>query len=151
MDETTHGLSDKVLDRAFVLEFWNIDLAGYPCWGNSKLETVEIDRVKKLLQRLMEVLAPARLHFGWRVVDDVLGYLTQVAEMKEIVSFEDPLDDVVYAKILPKLRGEDSKRFSEALKGCQVVLGEFGLKRSESKIKELQNDLKTTGSARFWR
>ena len=30
MDETTHGISDKVLDRAFTLEFWNIDLDSYP-------------------------------------------------------------------------------------------------------------------------
>ena len=30
MDETTHGLSDKVLDRAFVLEFWAVNLDSYP-------------------------------------------------------------------------------------------------------------------------
>ena len=26
MDETTHGISDKVLDRAFTIEFWDVDL-----------------------------------------------------------------------------------------------------------------------------
>lgn len=29
MDETTHPFSDKVLDRAFTLEFWDVDLKGY--------------------------------------------------------------------------------------------------------------------------
>ncbi|MES9887332.1 MAG: hypothetical protein ABW140_11005, partial [Candidatus Sedimenticola sp. 6PFRAG1] len=32
MDETTHGISDKVLDRAFTLEFWDVDLDEYPGW-----------------------------------------------------------------------------------------------------------------------
>ena len=36
MDETTHGLSDKVLDRAFVHEFWDIDLTSHPRWGDAK-------------------------------------------------------------------------------------------------------------------
>lgn len=30
MDETTHGLSDKVLDRAAVIEFWDIDVESFP-------------------------------------------------------------------------------------------------------------------------
>ena len=29
MDETTHPFSDKVLDRAFTLEFWDVDLKTY--------------------------------------------------------------------------------------------------------------------------
>ena len=37
MDETTHALSDKVLDRAFTLEFWDIDLDDYPGWGKHNL------------------------------------------------------------------------------------------------------------------
>ena len=37
MDETTLGLSDKVLDRAFVLEFWEIDIAKWPGWDTTSL------------------------------------------------------------------------------------------------------------------
>ncbi len=29
MDETTHPFSDKVLDRAYTLEFWDVDLEGW--------------------------------------------------------------------------------------------------------------------------
>ena len=32
MDETTHGLADKILDRAFTLEFWEIDVDKWPDW-----------------------------------------------------------------------------------------------------------------------
>ena len=34
MDETTMGLSDKVLDRAFTLEFWDIDVDNWPGWDS---------------------------------------------------------------------------------------------------------------------
>src|SRR4030095_11193704 len=73
MDETTHGLSDKILDRAFTLEFWDIQLAAYPRWASSTLPQEEAFRVRTLLGELMKALAPARLHFGWRTVDDVLN------------------------------------------------------------------------------
>ena len=46
MDETTHGLSDKILDRAFVLEFWEVDLAAYPRWGSRALAVPEEGRAR---------------------------------------------------------------------------------------------------------
>lgn len=61
------------------------------------------------------------------------------------------LDGVVYAKVLPKLRGEDSPRFRQALDGCEAVLTGFDLSASRKKVAELRQDLATTGSARFWR
>jgi MoxR-like ATPase len=151
MDETTHGLSDKVLDRAFVQEFWEIDLALYPRWDRPQLDAGQKQHVRELLEAMMAALSPARLHFGWRVVDDILDYLAQTSAMVGILDFEQALDDVVYSKVLPKLRGEDSERLREALKGCQGALETFHLPRAKRKLDELRNDLKSTGSARFWR
>jgi MoxR-like ATPase len=151
MDETTHGLSDKVLDRAFVQEFWDIDLAVYPRWERPQLDASQQHCVRELLEALMVALTPARLHFGWRVVDDILDYLTQTSAMAGILDFDQALDHVTYSKILPKLRGEDSERLREALKGCHGALEKFHLPRAKRKLDELRNDLKTTGSARFWR
>jgi hypothetical protein len=151
MDETTHGLSDKVLDRAFVLEFWEVDLAAYPRWGQRSIMAVHEARARELLSALMRALAPARLHFGWRVVDDVLDFIERTSPIGNELSFEEALDAVVYAKVLPKLRGEDAPRFREALAKSEVVLGMFGLEQSKAKVAELQRDLEATGSARFWR
>jgi len=151
MDETTHGLSDKVLDRAFVLEFWEIDLAGHPRWGRGDLDRDREARVRGLFQALMAALSPARLHFGWRVVDDVFDYLIQAESMNGILSFDLALDDAISAKVLPKLRGEDSARFRESLEGCHRAFTEFNLPRAKRKVEELQSDLKTMGSARYWR
>ena len=36
MDETTMGISDKVLDRAFTLEFWDIDVDAWPGWDEAE-------------------------------------------------------------------------------------------------------------------
>jgi hypothetical protein len=151
MDETTHGLSDKVLDRAFVHEFWDIDLTAYPRWGTRKIAPATEQRTRELLAALINGLSPARLHFGWRVVDDVLDFLDCAIASGAQLSIEAALDSVIIAKVLPKLRGEDSARLRESLRACEEALSIAGLEVSRAKVGELRRDLETTGSARFWR
>ncbi len=151
MDETTHGISDKVLDRAFTIEFWDVDLEAYPRWGKRDLSGEQEDEVRLLLTDLMASLRPTRLHFGWRVVDDVLDYTNHVMADGGAINLATVLDDVVYAKVLPKLRGEDSPRFRDALKQSSEVLNRHRLENCVRKVKELSDDLDSTGSARFWR
>ena len=151
MDETTHGISDKVLDRAFTIEFWDVDLKAYPHWGMRDHTKVHEDEVRLLLTDLMKSLRPARLHFGWRVVDDVLDYMDRVLAENSSLDSVVVLDDVVYAKVLPKLRGDDAPRFREALRTSEEVLNKHSLKNCVRKVKELSDDLESTGSARFWR
>ena len=152
MDETTHGISDKVLDRAFTIEFWDVDLTEYPRWGERSLDAEHERKARALLEDLMDSLRPARLHFGWRVVDDVLDYMARVTGDDGPAAPAAILDDVVYAKVLPKLRGaDDSDRFGQALDQCAQVLAKHGLKECRHKVLDLKADLESTGSARFWR
>jgi 5-methylcytosine-specific restriction enzyme B len=151
MDETTHGLSDKVLDRAFVLEHWDIDLDEYPRWNTRLLGEPQEHAARTVLEELMTALTPARLHFGYRVVDAVLDYVAHVTADGSEVPFDDALDFAIYAKVLPKLRGEDSTRLRSALENCEKVLKDRGLKKGCAKVAELRFDLQATGSARFWR
>lgn len=151
MDETTHGLSDKVLDRAFVLEHWDVDLDGYPRWSRPGLESAQVQKARAVLADLMAALSPVRLHFGYRVVDTVFDYLVRITADGSGVAFHEALDFVVYAKVLPKLRGEDSSRLRAALETCEGCLEKHALTRSRSKVQELRADLHATGSARFWR
>lgn len=148
MDETTHGLSDKVLDRAYTLEFWNIDVARFPGWSTSNLRPELLETARVVLAGLIDALAPVRLHFGWRTIDDVLGLLAFHAQLDTGVG---ALDDVIYAKVLPKLRGELSAKFQRALADTEKVLHDHGLARCKDKVKSLQEDLALTGSCRFWR
>jgi len=147
MDETTHGLSDKVLDRAFTLEFWKINVETFPKWSTLEGEDLRA-KVKTVLGKIMEALEPVRLHFGWRTIDDVVSYLAFAQHMG--VGADKALDDVLYAKVLPKLRGEHSERFAKALVQTQEICREFKLTRCVSKVQEMARDLSETGSTRFW-
>ena len=151
MDETTHGISDKVLDRAFTIEFWDVDLGQYPDWGKRDLSNEHEGKARVLLEDLMGGLRPARLHFGWRVVDDVLDFMERVMADSSAADPTVVFDDVVNAKVLPKLRGDDSQRLREALDKCVEVLEKHRLDNCIRKVKELKEDLESTGSARFWR
>jgi len=151
-DETTHGLSDKVLDRAWVHDFWNVDLDAYPRWGaRAALDAAQEALARDVLTALMAALAPARRHFGWRVVDDTLDFLSQAVIGTHGLTITAALDTVIYAKVLPKLRGDDAPRFRSALSGCEEVLAKFELTESRAKLQQLQRDLDATGSAQFWR
>lgn len=149
MDETTHGLSDKVLDRAYTLEFWNISVHDFPGWSTTTLNPALKEKTQAVLTDLVEALAPVRLHFGWRTIDDVLSYLAFHGSIAPTDAMA--LDNVIYAKVLPKLRGETSAKFQKALQDTFKVLADNGLSRCCHKVKSLQEDLLATGSARFWR
>ncbi|KFB16475.1 hypothetical protein PGPR2_00325, partial [Pseudomonas aeruginosa PGPR2] len=150
MDETTHGLSDKVLDRASVIEFWDIDVEAFPGWKATSLPTEQITIVRSLLAELVQALRPMRLHFGWRTLHDVIGYLQEAAN-GQVIPFNQALDQAVYAKVLPKLRGEDSPRLQKVFKDVLEVLTKVELEASKAKVTEMLDDLHHLGSARFWR
>lgn len=150
MDETTHGISDKVLDRAFTIEFWDINLVDFPNWHNYKLSPDDLAAARSCLEALLKVLSSERLHFGWRTVDDVLSYLA-IASQSDSYNFRVSLDDVVYARLLPKLRGSESNRLHDALEKTIDVLQQNNLVRSCSKVRQLKLDLTDTGIMRFWR
>ncbi len=150
MDETTHGLSDKILDRAHTVEFWDIDLEQYPGRGRRTLTSADEDAILGVLMDLMAALAPARLHFGWRVVDEVFDFVARATADSGML-LPDALDRIVHAKVLPKLRGDDSLRLREALEATEKRLREAGLERSAARVHDLHEDLVTTGTARFWR
>ena len=151
MDETTMGLSDKVLDRAFTIEFWDIDVDAWPGWDSYQLQEDHANQVKGVLEELMNALKPAKLHFGYRVIDEVIAFLKQRETQTPEWDFAKALDNVIYAKVLPKLRGDDSTRVQTAFDGCKEVLENRNLKKCVAKVEELKKDLESTGSARFWR
>ena len=152
MDETTMGISDKVLDRAFTLEFWDIEPAEWPGWDGCGLGGAEKTKVRDILVALAEALSPARRHFGWRVIKEVVGFLEGRAKDSGIeLTADDALDQVIYAKVLPKLRGSDTGRFRDCLDATLTVLERHGLDRCAEKVKALKEDLEATGSCSFWR
>ena len=149
MDETTHGLSDKVLDRAYTLEFWKIDVNAFPGWKTPDLPAEHLEKLKQVMGSLVKALEPVRLHFGWRTINDAINYLSFHHQSK--MPLDSALDDVIYAKVLPKIRGEGTAPFQTALSEVLECLKTHGLSRCADKISNMQNDVQVTGSARFWR
>lgn len=112
MDESAHGFSRKVLDRAFTIELSDVDLA---LWNQnaetissgrtvstwpvsswhpraimladlanvSEVERSEIDRSIGALQTVNEQLASAQLQVGYRTRDEVALYLLHAREILE--------------------------------------------------------------------
>lgn len=150
MDETTLSLSDKVLDRAWTMEFWEIDLKNFPGWNRYGLSVGELEYVRDVLTSLMEYLKPERLHFGWRTIEDVLSHISLA---RQLISFNlvDALDDVIYARVLPKIRGSDSARLRKMLQDCHSLCLKHNLPQCANKLISLSSDLENAGMMRFWR
>ena len=98
VDETTFSFAPKVLDRAFVLEFNDIDYdAVCSTWAG-------YDAVRQDLLCMAAILRSANLHFGYRVVNEILRYLSNSAGGWDVHG-----DFLISAKVLPKLRGGEDK------------------------------------------
>jgi MrcB-like, N-terminal domain/AAA domain (dynein-related subfamily) len=135
MDETTHGFSRKVLDRAFTLEISDIDLerwqpakAAAPAvqpWPASAFrpravrlgglalggeEAGAVAEAVKALVAVNGVLGRAQLQVGYRVRDEVALFLLHAREVSgAFVTREGeevkPLDLALMMKILPRIAG----------------------------------------------
>jgi hypothetical protein len=101
------------------MEFWDVDLSRYPRWETRDLVPSTVTQVRDTLTQLAKGLAPARLHFGWRVIDDVLDFVAIATRDGGGLTLADALDRAVYSKVLPKLRGP----FRDGLKPHQLWPG----------------------------
>lgn len=143
MDESTHPFSDKVLDRAFTLEFWDVDLARF-----FSLYPRRHPAAEAVLHQLHDALVPARRHFGYRTAGEVIDFVLAMEAAGETV--ESALDHAVFSKILPKLRGEDEPALRNALKTAKGVTTEARLPRSGGRLALMIQRLEGSGVTRFW-
>ncbi len=98
VDETTFSFSPKVLDRAFVMEFNEMDYERV-CgdWPG-------FDEARGALMTMHRILRPENLHFGYRTVREVLDYLNESQS-----TWQSQGDFCMASKILPKLRGGEDR------------------------------------------
>lgn len=141
MDETTYPFSDKVLDRAFTFEFWEVDLDGF---FEKQAERDEV--IEGVLRRLHEILQPVRRHFGYRTAEEILAFTKMAAEGQRGLL----LDQAIFSKILPRIRGENSDGLQRALAEAKAVCADHKLERSAKKLGEMRKLLEQTGLTKFW-
>ncbi|AAP24919.1 MULTISPECIES: MrcB family domain-containing protein [Bacillus] len=143
MDETTHPLSKKVLDRANTIEFNTVNLDYFnflmdveekeaEIASNRSLETEYLhlkecfkdneDLVRNISTILIEInkiLESVGAQVGYRIRDEICFYMAY-NEQGKLFSFDEALDYQIYQKILPRLAGSDG-RTEEVLKQLYVL------------------------------
>ncbi len=143
MDETTHPLSKKVLDRANTIEFNTVNLDYFnflmdveekeaEIASNRSLETEYLhlkecfkdneDLVRNISSILIEInkiLESVGAQVGYRIRDEICFYMAY-NEQGKLLSFDEALDYQIYQKILPRLAGSDG-RTEEVLKQLYVL------------------------------
>lgn len=140
MDETTYPFSDKVLDRAFTLELWDVDLP--------KLFAGRTSEVTALLLKLHDVLKPVRRHFGYRTAGEVIDWVAHARSHDPLANDVELLDQAVFSKVLPRLRGSESQAWRDALGKVREACDH--LPRSRDKIDAMLAQLHDAGVSGFW-
>ena len=138
VDESTYMFSPKVLDRANVIEFNEVNLENYLKGVDSseKLILKNTDVRKELLnkdsnpfcsmedfkiakqimgedvrilQGLLDILRPYNLHFGYRAVNEISRFIINAKEMVDNFNLSDVMDVQILQKVLPKFHGTRAK------------------------------------------
>lgn len=108
VDESAHALSDKLLDRANVIELTDIDLEGFRAAYPGTIN----DAIWRMIVQVHDRVAYAGQPFGYRVLSEILHYIEQ---SQGILTPQQALDLQIKQKVLPKLRGDDTPRLRRAL------------------------------------
>lgn len=139
VDESTYMFSPKVLDRANVIEFNDVDLENYEkgvmtaeqfvmkeqdvrqkllsadgetpfCSKKDFMDILKTaPRTHDYLLEISQILHPYNLHFGYRVVNEISRYILCAYEMVQDFDLEEAMDIQILQKILPKFHGTQAK------------------------------------------
>lgn len=152
VDETTHSISDKVLDRAYVMTLSQVD---FETFLESLEQSIRVELRDEFifLQHIHGILAPYHLHFGYRTMNEMIQKLYHNLSLEEDhrMSSTEALDKVICEKVLPKIRGDESissllEQLASALK---QQIGEEST--SVQEVDRMKKELERYGATQFWR
>lgn len=143
VDETTNPVSDKVLDRASVIDMSIVDVPGFLTSLETQHPDLKNARVaaEPTLTEIHRLMQPHGLGFGYRLIEECVRYHAFDAEHLKTPSIE-VTDQLLVQKILVKLRGAERQRslLTSLERVCQ------GMPKAESYIRKLLTDLDDFGS-----
>jgi AAA domain (dynein-related subfamily) len=121
IDETTHGFADKIYDRAQLIEI--------PV-GQAGIEAHLAGR--SYAARLLEVWLVMRpvAPFAYRVLDEIDGYVTAATAIS--VATHEALDEQLLQKVLPKIRGTDSRIGPALTRFVEIAADDWPLSRGKA-------------------
>ncbi len=138
IDETTNPLSNKVLDRAVIIDLSAVDLAGFldQLAVRESALAASVAAVRERLTTLEAVMAAEGLGFGYRVAEEVVHYHA-FATGKLGAPTEEVADELMVQKVLVKLRGGERQRSMLT----SITKAVAGLPRSSRVLAGLVSDL----------
>lgn len=152
MDETTYPFSDKVLDRAFTMEFWKVDLEQYFDLRAKSNGRVRFEDFESFLKDLNSILKDIRRHFGYRTAAEILDFLDMTGKFcdGDDDKFWNFADQAVFSKVLPRLRGMETPLLRSTFDRIRDLCDERNLNRCTAKIDEMKQQLSASGVTKFW-
>lgn len=143
IDETTNTLSDKILDRAVVIDMSDVDLGGFFAGLPARFPELQdsVAECRPVLEQLDEILSPFGRSFGYRMAEEFIRY-HRFATASIGRQPADVIDEQMVQKALVKLRG------TEAQRRMLEDLGKLftGMPRSSAVVSRLIADLNELGS-----
>jgi len=159
VDETTQPLSDKVIDRANTIEFFDIDLENVPAkkappeairitptvWQSYRAQESD-DMYRSQIVAISKILNEGGLGLGYRVLKEIESYL---ANSRDLLDPKVAFDLQVKQRILPRVRGTLAIR--KMLQKLAAYTKQNGLDRSYQRLDEMESRLSRDGYTSFWR
>jgi 5-methylcytosine-specific restriction endonuclease McrBC GTP-binding regulatory subunit McrB len=159
VDETTQQISDKVIDRANTLEFFDVDLAKLPdrqpapepmqisasTWRSFQVSKPDPSCRSDVIE-ISKILSKSGLGLGYRVLREIELYM---ANSKGLLAPSVAFDLQVKQRILPRLRG--TQAILNTLRELQTFTKQQKLSRSLERLEEMESRLKRDGYTSFWR
>jgi len=178
VDESTYMFSPKVLDRANVIEFNDVNLDSYEkgivasdsfelkahdvrqmllpegtpfCSKDDYVAMLKAEPdVRSYLLKLSEILEKSNLHFGYRVVNEVSRFMLNAHELVDNFNVDETLDIQILQKILPKFHGTQAKLEEPFGELLEFCKGANGrFPRSARKLTRMIRNLKLQGYTSF--
>lgn len=143
VDETTHTLSDKLLDRANLIELTEVDLSAFRAIYQGHID----EAAWETLSHIHAIVAQAGHPFGYRTISEMLAYIEQA---QGVLPTQQALDLQVKQKVLPRLRGEESQGLRHALNQLLTLLRTVPLPESASKVQRMLEHLTSEGFTDFY-
>lgn len=143
VDETTNPLSDKVLDRAVVIDMSTVDLPRFfgSLLARSPTLASSIEACSAVLEPLNALLEPHGLGFGYRLADEFVRYHAFATGQLGSGSGQ-VIDDLLAQKALVRLRGGEAQR--DMLSKLMVLLK--GHPRASAVLARLTMELEEIGT-----
>jgi 5-methylcytosine-specific restriction enzyme B len=143
VDETTNPVSDKVLDRASVIDMSTVDVPGFLASLEGRFPALKDARAasEAKLTEIHGLMQQYGLGFGYRLIEEFVRYHAfDAAHLKSAAA--DVTDQLLVQKVLVKLRGAERQR--TLLTGLDKACD--GLPRAQAFVRRLLADLDDFGS-----